>query len=78
LGILSNIVGADLCVCPRVNTRVNPYRVQDIAKQKGWGDYLIDNATVALQALDLLEIKYNINSISIINLNSDRKMAMRM
>ena len=39
-----------------------------IAKQKGWGDYIIENATVALQALDILEIKYDINDLKTLEL----------
>jgi len=34
-----------------------------LAKVKGWGDYLIDNAMVALQALDLLNINYDIDDL---------------
>jgi len=34
-----------------------------IAKEKGWGGYLVDNASVALQALDILEIDYDINDL---------------
>jgi dihydrofolate synthase/folylpolyglutamate synthase len=34
-----------------------------IAKEKGWADYLIDNVMVALQALELLNINYNINDL---------------
>jgi dihydrofolate synthase/folylpolyglutamate synthase len=49
----------------RVNTGVNPYnnRLQSIAKEKSWGNYLIDNASVALQALDILEISYDVNDL---------------
>jgi len=41
------------------------YRVvlAELAEAKGWGDYLIDNATVALQALELLDIDYNIDDL---------------
>jgi len=35
----------------------------EVAKVKGWGDYLIDNAMVALEALDLLDIPYNIDDL---------------
>ena len=56
-------VGADLCVCPRVNAEVDPYGLKKIAREKGWGDYLIDNATVALQSLDILNINYNVNDL---------------
>jgi dihydrofolate synthase/folylpolyglutamate synthase len=43
-------------------------QLQDIAKQKGWGEYLVDNATVALQALDILHIKYDINDLKSLEL----------
>lgn len=61
---IANDVGADLRVCPRVNTQVAPYKIQNIAEENGWGAYLIDNAAVALQALDILEIPYDINDLS--------------
>ncbi len=34
-----------------------------LPKPKDGVDYLIDNATVALQALDILDIKYDINDL---------------
>ena len=34
-----------------------------IAQEKSWGDYLIDNACVALQALDILDISYDVNDL---------------
>ena len=37
--------------------------LKKIAKQKDWGGYLIDNAMVALQALDILNISYDINDL---------------
>ncbi len=37
--------------------------LQKIAQEKSWGDYLIDNACVALQALDILEISYDLNDL---------------
>ena len=37
--------------------------LSEIAKSKRWGAYLIDNATVALTALDILSIKYDINDL---------------
>lgn len=39
-----------------------------IAKQKGWGDYLVDNAMVALRALDILEIAYDIEHLKSLEL----------
>jgi len=51
-------VGADLRVCPRVNTQVDPYELQKIAQAKGWPNYLIQNAKVAMQALEILGIAY--------------------
>jgi len=34
-----------------------------ISQEKSWGDYLIDNACVALQALDILDISYDVNDL---------------
>ena len=65
---IANNVGADLCVCPRVNTWVDPYELTQIAKDKGWGDYLIDNATVAIKALDILGLKYNVEDLKTLEL----------
>jgi len=60
---IANNVGADLCVCPRVNMQVDPYGLIKIAREKAWPDYLTDNAIVALQALDSLNIKYDVNDL---------------
>ena len=65
---IANNVGADLRVCPRVNTQVDPYGLNQIAKQNGWGNYLIDNAMVTIQALDILEINYDINDLKTLEL----------
>jgi len=45
-----------------------PMALESIAKQKGWGEYLIDNTTVALQALDILNIKYDVNDLKTLEL----------
>jgi len=34
-----------------------------ITQEKSWGNYLIENACVALQALDILEITYDVNDL---------------
>jgi dihydrofolate synthase/folylpolyglutamate synthase len=39
------------------------YKLQEIAEKKGWADYLIDNAAVALNALELLNIPYDMNNL---------------
>ncbi len=41
----------------------NRVRLDEIAKEKSWGGYLVDNAMVALQALDLLDISYDIDEL---------------
>ena len=38
-------------------------RLYDIAVKKGWGEYLVDNAMVALQALEILDIPHDINDL---------------
>jgi len=42
--------------------------LKQIAKEKGWGDYLIENTSVALQVLDILDIKYDINDLKTLEL----------
>jgi len=37
--------------------------IEAIAKEKSWGEYLIDNASVALQALDILDISYEVDDL---------------
>ena len=37
--------------------------LKTICKNKGWSDYLVENATVASQALDILDIKYNVEDL---------------
>ena len=38
-------------------------KVTELAEAKGWPDYLAENATVAMQALDMLLIDYDINDL---------------
>ncbi len=57
---------AQLYLC-RVGRNAHP-TVEKIAKAKGWGEYLVDNANVALQALDILGIKYDINDLKTLEL----------
>jgi len=38
-------------------------RLETIAKTNGWPNYLVDNAAVALKALDLLDISYSVNDL---------------
>ncbi len=53
-----------ISIQPKGTHKGHPYDVlKSIAKQKGWGDYLVDNAMVALQALEVLDIDYNINDL---------------
>jgi len=44
------------------------FRVQEVLEQNGWPSYLIENARVALQALDIMGIKYNINDLKSLKL----------
>ncbi|HSR73243.1 MAG TPA: hypothetical protein VLL31_00230 [Sulfurovum sp.] len=39
------------------------YEVEKIAQEKSWGGYLVDNAMVSLQALEILGIGYDINAL---------------
>lgn len=42
--------------------------LEQIAQKKSWGDYLVDNASVALQALDILDISYQIDDLRTLEL----------
>ena len=53
---MADNVGADLRVCPQVDTRVDPYGLNGV---KAWPDFLIQNAAVAMEALDMLHIPYD-------------------
>jgi len=44
------------------------YKVAELVEANGWADYLIENATVAIQALDILNIKYDINDLKSLEL----------
>ena len=65
---IAHDVGADLYVCPRGNRQVNPYGLQNIAKEKAWPDYLMENAKVAMKALNILEMPYEINDLKTLKL----------
>lgn len=43
-------------------------QLREIARQKGWADYLVENAMVALQALDILDISYRIDDLKTLEL----------
>jgi dihydrofolate synthase/folylpolyglutamate synthase len=42
--------------------------LKEIAKSKGWAEYLVTNTAVALQALDILNISYDINDLKSLEL----------
>jgi dihydrofolate synthase/folylpolyglutamate synthase len=48
-----------LSLCPSHRMR----ELEVIAQERSWGDYLIDNACVALQSLDVLDISYDVNDL---------------
>lgn len=39
------------------------HELEQVGKYKGWGKYLIENAAVALKALELLNIPYDVNDL---------------
>ena len=58
---IANDVGATLVLSEEVGGRSE--ELVGIAEAKGWPDYLVDNATVAIQALELLDIPYDIDDL---------------
>jgi len=45
-----------------------PSTLYPLAKEKGWGEYLVDNAMVALKALEILGISYDVNDLNTLEL----------
>ena len=45
-----------------------PTRLKEIAEERAWPEYLVENAQVAMSALDILEIKYHINDLQSLEL----------
>jgi dihydrofolate synthase/folylpolyglutamate synthase len=58
--------GAKLYLSECSSERVTQLEV--IAEEKSWGDYLVENASVALQALDILECSYQIDDLRTLEL----------
>ncbi len=58
--------GATLYLFECPSERTTQLRV--IAEEKSWGDYLVENACVALQALDILDISYDIGNLRTLEL----------
>ncbi len=48
--------------------RKNILKLKNIAKEKGWPKYLADNAVVAIQALDILQLPYDVDTLSSLKL----------
>ena len=63
---ISALKGAKLFLNEKLEMRNE--KLFEIGKEKNWGDYLIDNAMVALQALDVLDISYDINDLKSLEL----------
>jgi len=67
---IADNVGATLVVAQnREGThKGHPYGLQKIAKTKGWPAYLMENAAVAMQALDMLEVPYTTEDLQTLEL----------
>jgi dihydrofolate synthase/folylpolyglutamate synthase len=74
---IADTVGAVLRVCPspdnrintsRVNTRVDPYALEKIAREKSWPPFLLQNARVAMAALEILGIPYDVSDLESLEL----------
>ena len=50
-------------VLRQVQKTMPPKTLTELAEVKGWSEYLIDNAMVALEALDILGISYQLNDL---------------
>ena len=63
---ISTQKGAEIFFTEKLEIRNE--KLISIAKGKGWSDYLIENAIVALSALDILNINYHINDLKSLEL----------
>ncbi|SFV62024.1 Dihydrofolate synthase @ Folylpolyglutamate synthase [hydrothermal vent metagenome] len=67
-------VGASLVVARNMDDiyatefEKNILKLENIAKQKGWPKYLSDNALVAIQALEILQLPYDVDTLSSLEL----------
>ena len=69
IGVAKNISaqkGAEIFLNEKLEMKNE--KLISIAKYKGWPSYLIENANVALQALDIMEIEYDINDLKSLEL----------
>jgi len=53
--------GAELFLSEQL--AVNSEQLRTIVREKGWPEYLLENASVAMQALDILKIKYDVKNL---------------
>ncbi|MEA3491555.1 MAG: bifunctional folylpolyglutamate synthase/dihydrofolate synthase [Campylobacterota bacterium] len=60
--------GAKLYICSDSIDESRVSKIREIALPKSWGDYLIDNALVALKALDILDTSYAISHLKSLEL----------
>jgi len=59
--------GAELFSAERLEFNVEK-ELEQLVKERSWGDYLAENATVALHALDILNITYDISELKSLEL----------
>jgi dihydrofolate synthase/folylpolyglutamate synthase len=63
---ITNTVDAKLFVSEELGIRNEA--LNEVVLQKGWADYLLSNASVGLQALELLNITYDVNDLKTLEL----------
>jgi dihydrofolate synthase/folylpolyglutamate synthase len=63
---IAEVKGAKLYIS--VVSSQKKIKLEVIAKDKSWGEYLIENAAVALQALDILGIFYDVDDLNALEL----------
>jgi dihydrofolate synthase/folylpolyglutamate synthase len=63
---IAHDVGAKIFLSEEVRSRSE--ELKEIAKFKGWAEYLVTNTAVALQALDILHMRYDMNDLKSLEL----------
>jgi len=65
---ISNDKGSKLYILEEYYNRTEAKKIEEIIKKMGWSYYLYENSLLAINALDILNLSYNIDDLKLIKL----------
>ena len=65
---ISNKKGSKLYILEECYSRVEAKKIEEITKKIGWSYYLYENSLLAINALNILNLPYNINDLKLVKL----------